>query len=198
MQLLYRLNSNSYFPIHTTGQWREEAIGIVMCPQCSSVDLSRFPEPIDIVLNDYPTGIVGGGVFFTGVSIFHTNLIRQMQDVLPQSEFALGRCLDADGRLIEEFLTCYSRAFIVRRGQVGSRYKVCTGCGAIETIARMPHYIPRFYLSHLHVYMDRVCRMYLSDTLVRSLDFSQWPDVDLKAVPIQDDVVDGQHLPLDP
>ncbi len=65
-------------------------------------------------------------------------------------------------------------------------------------IAREITHTLRVYLGEGRVYMDSFGWMYLDEELANQLDFSSWPDVELRQIEIRDLPLDGQRLPGDP
>jgi len=110
MRKLLEICSNHPDPIHATRQWRRQAKGSVICFECNKVLRNRFPQPIDVVLREYPAHSIGGPVWWTGVWVFHLRFIEQIREHM--TRFTFGRCLLEDGTVVEEYVTCYSRDYI--------------------------------------------------------------------------------------
>lgn len=196
MKNLVRVVSNHPESVHTTREWLQKAYGTILCPECNSISQSQFPRQIDIVLSKHPDHRITGGVWWTSVRTFHRDFINQICEHI--SDFVTGKCFDRDGMLIEEYVTCYSKNYIVVRGRAGSNYGICAQCNTVNSQGNAPHYIPRFYLTDSRIYMDSSCDMYLDEELSLELDFSSWPDAELDVIPVRDELADGVHLPIDP
>ena len=197
MKNLLRLVSLSEDPTHATAEWRSQAIGTIFCPMCHNIKNSVYPKSIDLILEDIPDNSIHDPIWWVGISIFHIGLIEQ---IVPYFlDYVLGKCFDSDGNLVNDYVTCYSKDYIVVRGVEGSKYKICPECGVVDSIPGLaPHYIPRFYLTESRVYMDSSYDMYLDEDLALGLDLSRWKEYEFDTIPIRDDVLDGQHLPIDP
>jgi hypothetical protein len=197
MKNLKMVCSNHPDPIHSTGEWRRKAYGSILCKECHLLNRNIFPEPIDVTLNERPQFRITGGVWWTGVRIFHKSFLEQIKEKI--EDFVIGRCFDKDGNLITDFVTCYSKDYIVIRGQKGSKYEICNECNTISPIPGInPHYIPRFYLTNSLIYMDSDCSMYIEENLAKKINFTPWTDLEFETIPIIDKPVDGQILPIDP
>ena len=198
MNKLLLLGSTNPDPTHATNQWRAQASGSIVCPQCCKLLPSWHPKPIDIQLSEYTPGTVSGGVAFTSVRIFHRELIRQIFDYLT-NEFVLGKCFDENNNHVEEYVTCYTRSPIVMRGNERSEYRTCSICKAIWPNGwEGKQYTLRSYLSNARIYQNYSSAMFIDEALCEQLDLSLWNDVDLKTIAIRDEPLDGQHLPCDP
>jgi len=131
-----------------------------------------------------------------GIRTFHRDFIDQIRDHL--ADFALGRCFDPQGNLIEEYVTCYSRDYFVTRGNKKSQYRTCPSCDTTYNDGwEGRQYVLRSYLTDAQVYMDVFCSMFLDEDLALQLDFSAWPDLELDPIAIRDKPIDGQQLPCD-
>ena len=197
MKRLFRITSNHPDPTHATNQWRSQASGSVVCPQCCKLLPSWFPRPIDIQLSEFKENSITGGVAFAGVRTFHREFIRQVFDYLTD-DFVLGRCFDEAGGLVEEYVTCYTRRPILIRGNKNSEYRTCPACKAIWPNGwEGKQYILRSYLSDARIYQNYSSTMFIDEELSEQLDFSLWDDVDSAPIDIRDEPMDGQHLPCD-
>jgi uncharacterized C2H2 Zn-finger protein len=202
IKTLVELTADDEHYIHTTARWRDqEGEGKVYCPKCGGLYHNRFPEPIDIVLSEYPDPdkSIGGPVYFTPISIYHRDFIYRIREYLPETEFALGRCFDIEGRLIEDYITCYSRKYLIVRSGPGSEFKLCPECNNVRRMRYAPpyEYIPRFYLTDARIYMKANCRLFIDEELALQLDYSPWP-VKFQSYRVLDKAIDGQRLPIDP
>jgi uncharacterized C2H2 Zn-finger protein len=196
---LLQLISNNPRPVHTTGQWREQkGEGKIYCPKCSSLYRRRFPQPIDIILSHQPEGTIGGAVYFTAISVFHRIFIEQIREHLPEKEFSIGRCFSVEGDLIKDYVTCYSRKYLIVHGGKGTEYEVCPVCDSVRRMKfTRPANIPRIYLSDARVYMDRSCNMFFDEELALGLDYSPWPGAKFQAYPVEENILDKEGFPDD-
>ena len=196
MNTLYNISTNHPDPIHTLPAWGEKAVGKIMCPICKSIKRSWYPKPIDIVLQDNPDHRLCGGVCWIGVKIFHKDFINQILPYL--NAFVCGKTLGPDGKVIDEYVTCYTNKRIVVRGGKGSEYNTCDECGTWSKGFVEPQYVLRDYLTDARIYQDRHSSLIIDEKLANELDFSPWPDADLEPIAIVDEPLDKQHLPFDP
>jgi hypothetical protein len=183
-------------PLHANVAWKDEAFNVYLCPYCRNVKRSFYPNPIDVVVEDRPSGIYDP-VSFTGLKLFHINFIMQIKDKL--KDFVLGECYDTSGNRIPEYVTCYSDKYVIIRGTDKSRYKICPECGTVSPMGwYAPPYIWRKYLSEEQVYQTSSCVMLLDEELALNLDFSPWKGLmEFDLIPVRDEPIDGQHLPID-
>ena len=198
MKNLLLLVSLHKYPIHAEADWRSKNMGKLICRTCRRIKRSKvYPGEIDVILSDYPGDIITGAIWWTGLRLFHVDFINQIRACFTGCIF--GKCYGPDGNLVKDYVTCYSKDYIVVRGVEGSKYKICPECGVVDSIPGLaPHYIPRFYLTESRVYMDSSYDMYLDEDLALGLDLSRWKEYEFDTIPIRDDVLDGQHLPIDP
>ena len=137
-------------------------------------------------------------VFYTPLSVFHRAFIEQIRAYIPETEFSVGRCFYAEGGLMEDYVTCYSRNILIVHGGLGTQYEACSFCGSIQRRkCTRPDNIPRKYLTDAHIYMDRNCRFFFDEALALQLDLSAWPGIKFEAYPVEDNVLDGDGFPID-
>jgi hypothetical protein len=102
----------------------------------------------------------------------------------------------SDGQVLDDYVTLYSRQYILIRGNKQSKYVVCSECGTVR-----PHgwhgrqYVLRSYLTESRVYQSPFNELCIDEELALKIDFSSWPDVDLETIEIRDEPMDGQELP---
>jgi hypothetical protein len=197
MNKLVKIMTNHPDPVHATSEWRWKFKGKLLCSECLRINCSGFSQTFDVVLENHPGHRIEGGVWDTGINIFHVNFIEQLYDYL--SEYTIGRCLDKSGKVISDYVTCYGKSYILVRGDKKSKYWTCKTCGAIAQSGWSgPQYVLRSYLSDSRIYQDASCRMFIDEELASQLDFSPWPDAELEPIAIRDEPIDGQVLPIDP
>lgn len=178
--------------------WLSEAIGTVLCRQCKGINRVRYPAAVDVCVQSVPSHMTTGLVFRTGISLIHVSLLQVLRPYL--QDFVLGRCLNAKGQVIEEYFTCYSKSYIVRRGGKGSRYRICPECGTISSQPdRYPPYVLRRELQEgQSVYQHGGCFLHVTEELAARIDWRGWRNVMLEKVEVRDVPIDGQRLPGDP
>lgn len=193
---LIRISTWISDPIHATRHWRNQERTRLICPQCGNCRRDLYPEPLNVELKQWPSLRLSDGVVFGGMDIFHRDFIGQIRKYL--DDFVFGKCFGPDGRLIDEYVTCYTRERIPVRGGKGSKYRICNTCGAIPSGYIEPRHVLSSYLYGASVYQDYQTAILVDEAIVKSLDFSKWPDADLQKVEIRDEPLDEQHLPCDP
>ena len=183
-------------PIHATKRWRDEERPRLVCPQCESIRRDLYPAPLNVELKRWPSLRLCDHVVLAGMDIFHLDFISQIREHL--TNFVLGKCFGPDGRLIEEYVTCYTRTRIVVRGAKGSEYRICNTCGAIPSGYMEPRHVLSSYLYGASVYQDYHTALLVDEAIIQSLDFSKWPDAELQKTEIREEPLDEQNLPCDP
>jgi len=197
MENLLILISSHPDPIHATKQWRKQARGGILCPECTSIRRSQFPTPVDIVLRERPEQTICEPIWWTGVSIFHRDFIEQIRKHM--GRFTFGKCFLEDGTVVEEYVTCYSRDYIVIRGTAESEYGICSTCGTTTSMGHFPHCIPEFYLKYGPIYQDGSGNMLIDEALFCEMELSPWRGLfEFDRIPVRPEPLDGQHLPIDP
>jgi hypothetical protein len=183
-------------PIHATKRWRDEERPHLTCPQCERIRRDLYPLPLNVELKKWPNYRLCDYVWLGGMYIFHHAFMNHILEHL--GSFVLGKCFGPDGRLIDEYVTCYTKARIVVRGAEGSKYRICNTCGAIPSGYIEPRHVLNSYLYGAKVYQDYHTALLVDEAIIEDLDFSKWPDAELKKVEIREEPLDEQNLPCDP
>ncbi len=190
------MSTNHPDPVNVTGSWRNEATGVIFCPDCASILKTHWPKPIDIELYGDPGYRLESLICWIGLCIFHRDFLQQIRSHLKR--FVMGRCFDREGHLDERYQTCYTNSTIVVRGNKDSKYWICKLCNSVSPNGWYgKQYTLSQYLTQDMVYMNASGIMYLDQELADTIDFSPWPDVNLKTIDVLDQPKDGQVLPLD-
>jgi hypothetical protein len=196
IERLIKISTNRSEPVNAAGEWLRDAKNEILCPECRKIKDGWYPNPINIVLFEPPTRRIAGGVWGTGLSIFNVDFIQQIKPYL--DGFVIGKCFGPDGRLLQEYVTCYSRHWILQRGDKQSEYWICKACEVIyQSGWSGPQYTLRGYLTDARIYMSSGGRMYIDDKIASKLDFSPWPDVVLKRIKVCDKPQDGLMFSID-
>jgi len=197
IKTLIEISTNHPDPVHATPEWRQKAYGTVICPECHRINRNQFPCPCDVVLLNHPGNRIIGGIWYTNIEIFHINFIEQIDKYL--TDFTLGKCLTSKGDVIDEYITCYGKDYIIVRGDKTNQYRICGTCNMISSGGwNGPRYILRSYLKDYYIYQSSFGSVFLVEDLASRLDFSPWPDAELKPIAVRDKPIDGQILPIDP
>lgn len=196
MKELYQIGTKVTDPIHSTKEWKSQAVGKIICPECNSIDRIWYPKPINVQLRFRPSFRVNDHIWFYGIEIFHRNFVEIIDEYL--NSFVIGKCFDATGKEIKEYLTIYTNKWIVIRGEQGSDYRICNRCASISRGFVGKYYTLKDYVNEGHVFQDRYSCLYIDEVVKDKLDLSPWPDAVLEPVPVLEDPLDDQHLPCDP
>ena len=90
MRKLLKLSTNHPDPVNATSDWRRMAYGTILCQKCHKVYRNKFPRPINLVLYSHPGHRIAGGVWWTGIDIFHIGFLNQIREYL--ADFVIGTC----------------------------------------------------------------------------------------------------------
>ena len=199
MSIIYEITSNDEEWLHTTKEWRRFERDNYKCKNkaCNKLERNLFPKSIDAVIKKVPMQrLVCSGIFDSMANIYHVDFISQIR---PHMEgFVFGKCFLPDGTVVKDYVTCYSKDFVVIRGSIGSSYIECAECGNIVGHpAKEPRYVLRRYLKERKVYQDAIMSLYLDEDLAMKLDFSPWVKTELEPIPICDKPVDRRRLLCD-
>jgi hypothetical protein len=188
---LVKIGTNHSQSVIMTGKWRLKERGIVFCENCESIICTRFPKPIDAEITPHPKNCIQVKIS-GGISIYHTDFIAQIRKYM--DKFSIGKCHLPNGRVVEEYITCYTDTYIVERGDKQSEYDICDKCGSIAPAGWSGRqYTLRSYLTD----EDAFNELYIDGELALQLDFSPWPDADLETIDVRNEPMDGQKLPCD-
>lgn len=188
------------------GNWVRSVEGNGVCPLCLRINRGLFPRPIDVVLNTHPRqGQPCADIEGMTIRIWHRQFLSRIQDHL--DDFSLGHCWFQDGTELADYATCYSRQWIVVRGNRYSSYDICSGCGAISSRSTPgPEYILRRYLSSNKVYQDSGGMLYFTPEIAERFKFRGWSYEELheaedylflEPVSVRSKPADDQTLPGD-
>lgn len=197
MPVLYRLGTTNPESVRPTNAWRVAEYPKMACRECNTIHRSLYPQVIDVVLTQKPSRRICGNVFGVGIYIVHRDFIGQIKPYM--NGFVSGQCYWPSGKMIQEYMTCYCKDWIVCRGEAGTHYTECSVCGMVYSSGEIgPRYTLRRYLSDKRIYQDAFCDLYLDEELALSLDFSRWSDVKLELIEICDVPIDHRRLICDP
>jgi hypothetical protein len=195
MRTVLRVVSKGDCAPNAQHRWLEQARGRILCSYCGKINRALYPDPINIGLTEVPDGTLTH-VWYIGIRVFRRDFIRRLEPHM--TDYVLGKCYDENESLIRSYVTCYMQKYIVVRGQKGSDYELCPECNAVRSSGTAPHYVPLSYVKDGLVFMDSSCNIYIDYELCRKLKLDDIRDVEFDTIPVQERVVDGQHLPIDP
>lgn len=194
MKNLIKIGSKEDEAIFASRKWLTSEKGISYCESCGRVNRTQFPVPYDIELSIVPMHRISGVVLWTGLKIYHKEFIDQIRDYL--GDFTIGKCVLDDGSVLEDFMTLYSRRYILIRGNKKSKYRTCQECGTVMPIGWYGRqYALRSYLTSSRVYQNPFNGLCIDEELALQIDFSPWPDADLQTIEIRDEPMDEQDPP---
>jgi len=186
--------SNHSHSIIADVEWLDGARGSSLCHKCKAIDRSKYPTPVAVVVRAIARGLHFGPVAQSGVFIFHKRLIDDIW--LHLADYVIGECRDARGPT--DFVTCYSKKYVVLRGNATAQYPICAVCGSVFSDFGPAPYVMARDLMGGGVYQDVQCVIMLEDEVVRCVDWKRFPDRDLRPVGIRETPLDGRRLPGDP
>lgn len=178
----------------TTKNWLALNSGKAYCQSCAMVNRRNFPVPFDLTLSNIPEHQIAGHVFSTGFHIYNKMFIDQIKEYI--GDFTIGKCFSTDDELVDEYVTLYSKRYILIRGNKKSKYETCKKCGTVSS----PYwygrrYVLRSYLTESRVYQSPFNDLCIDEELALEIDFSPWPDVNLETIEIRDEPMDEQEPP---
>lgn len=197
IETVYELTSNHPDRVREDPEWSLE-FPPGFCPWCRNIDRSRYPAPVDVGILEIPERITCGIVYPFGAYVFCASLVERLHEDLVASGFVFGKCLDSDGDVIEDYVTCYPKDYIVLRGNAATKYYICEECGAVDSTVHGFPYVLRRQLTDATIYQRTSGRVYVADEIAMDVDWGQWPDLELRLTRILDKPIDGQRLPGDP
>ncbi len=184
--------------------WLQESEGVVWCASCRALKREHYPNPIACVLRSDPRGEWSIGIpFRIDVPLYRTALTDQIRDDLQASGFVFGECLCGHSRLLDDYVTMYTRDYVLLRGDKDTITKVCPLCGAVWTdlvtvYAGRPAYVMHHQLSGARIYQGRGGKLYITQELVHRIDWTLLPDIRLSCIEVRRVPLDGRRLPGDP
>jgi hypothetical protein len=176
-----------------------------LCPECLHVDRSRYPQPFDVVIESLPASLEEPHLKeIRQVSLFFANIPftiwrRDFIDTLREemSGMVIGQCVLPDGSEVSEYVTCYSKNYVILRGNRQSRYRICPRCGCnASEIHNSPWYLLSKDIQGGPIYQDSECRLYVDPEIqVRHPFLTKQFNISLVWTSVRDAPVDGQCLP---
>lgn len=140
--------------------------------------------------------MICSGVAFSMGRIFHLDFIEQIKPYM--KGFVFGKCYLPDRTIVKEYVTCYTKDFVILRGAPGSSYIQCEQCKTVVGSPKGPAYVLRSSLKDHRVYQDAIQSLYIDEELAMSIDFSRWPRTELEQIAIRDRPIDKVRLISDP
>jgi len=199
MRYIYKVTSNDEEWLHTTKEWLRYERDNYKCKnkECYRLDRSKFPGPIDTVIKKTPKQkMICSGVAFSMGRIFHLDFIEQIKPYMKR--FVFGKCYLPDRTIVKEYVTCYTKDFVILRGAPGSSYIQCEQCKTVVGSPKDPVYVLRSSLKDRRVYQDAIQSLYIDEELALNIDFSRWPRTELEQIAIRDRPIDKIRLISDP
>jgi hypothetical protein len=181
-------------PLFPDERWLSKATGREICPRCKCVDRSHHPAPVEIILENKPDDEMGGLVETTGITVWNKKFIEKLARFQPR--LAVGRCSLRGGKIIDEYVTCYTKRCITIRGNKQSKYQICPQCGTIiSNVEPGPKYVLEKDLDDSDLYQDAFCHFYVTEKVVDNFrDYSQ--NISFKAISVRQNPADGHPVDL--
>jgi hypothetical protein len=196
---IYRLEAqyDDGHPNEPDDAWWREVVLKASCSYCVGAQVKG--DAFDVELEEVPEAVTS---FVCGcVCLFRADLVRALGARL--RGHVRGKCyLVRDGRrrLIREHVTYYapvSRQLVIRGGPP-TKYRTCKRCAQIDrTTWHAPYYTLKRYLDRRSVYQDSEGRLYITRSLLESVDWSPWEDAVFEAIPVLSNPLDNRTLPVD-
>lgn len=195
MNTLFELSTNHPDAALESREWLSTTWNEIRCQKCNGIGKSWHPRPIDVILAEHPGHKVCCFACNANFRIFHVDYIEQIRPYI--FSYVIGNCLLPNGKIIKEYVTCYTDKRILIRGEKKTRYGKCQVCGGLSCIPIGAKYTLRSYLTDAKIYQDYFSTHYIDEDLAMDIDFSPWPDAELEPIEIHDEPLDGHYLPCD-
>ena len=177
-------------PVFLYEEWLDTAYEKGLCPECHCIDRRFYPQNFEVVLDDVPEGQVSALIENTGITIWRRDFLGILSEYM--DGFIFGDVYLSDGTFLEDYATCYSKDYIILRGNIQSRYYRCSTCGTVTSKVKPgPQYVLRRYIKDSLVYQDAYCRMFLTEEIARSLNMDDFENVGLEPILVRDIPPDG-------
>lgn len=165
-----------YEPLDINSAWLEADQGKNVCPECLTIKHDHYPLPMDVAVADEPDGRVSVPLQKTNITIWRRDFLELIWEFMP--DFVLGRCLLPDGSEDSLYCTCYSNKIITVQGNQFSRYEQCPACGIkVTKVISGFKWISKSQLKgDLMVYQDEKGSLYVTEGVIRSIDFGPYYD----------------------
>jgi len=172
-------------PVMPDNSWLRTMLDDIICSKCLSIDRSQYPRPFNVVLTEMPSRRTCDVIAGTSITLFHKQFVSLFSSDM--QEYVFGCCFSSDGSLLNDYVTCYSKHYIMLRGNQHAYYWKCGCCGKIHSEPKNgPRYVLRHDLSNSMLYQDARCCIYLTESLAMNLYLEQWDDIKLIGVPIRE------------
>lgn len=177
--MFYEITSNHKDPVYTPMELYQRLKGSVLCEYCNAIRRTMYPKPYDIVLGNRPSvgHRINGFVTHSNIKIYHIDFILQIMQHLDSYGFVIGKCFSENGELVPNYVTCYHKSYIVRRGK-GVKYKVCEHCGSVRYYPLWGNnqYYTKGEVKDMKIVQDLSGGIHLKQDIFENIDFSLWSD----------------------
>lgn len=179
-----------------TSDWRQKAVGPILCGTCVRIHSAVYPMPIEPHLRQLSGKRSVEGIGHGGPTIMRNDLVALLKPFMP--EFVWGRCFDKNGDLIKTHNACYTKSWIWIRGGTGSHSRGrCPECDRPRYTRKGDPYVLRRELnSKAHVYQDGINTVYVTEHIRDLIPWRQFSDIELFPIDVLDEPTDG--LSCDP
>ena len=157
MQPLFQLGTRVEEQCHASPEWKQIALGTVLCPECKVVRPEWHHRPVDVAVRPAPRKAAFVHLWWKGLKVFRRDVIKVLERYM--EDFVIGTCTDENsGALVEDYVTCTTRNRIVLVGNEYSQYNECGACDAkwLKTARQPALYLKVEDIPVLgrHVYQD--------------------------------------------
>lgn len=195
--MLVWVSSSDTSGMAPTPQWRDEALGQIVCRRCGRLDRRWYPKQVDIHFLEHEDGPILLAGFRTPLRAFRRDFIDQIRPCM--RDFIFGRCYDNKGREVKRYVTAYTKNWLVEHRDESTKYVRCPECGIFNSnVVLPPGYVLRHELPPGPVYQGCAGALYLDVDLADRVDWSPFPDVRLHRFEIRDTPLAGWRSPDDP
>ncbi len=196
--MFYEIMSNHKDPVYTPRELYQRMKGSVLCEYCNAILRTMYPIPYDIILGNNPSvgHRISGFVTHSNINIYHIDFILQIKHYLDYYGFIIGKCFNENDELIPNYVTCYHKSYIVRRGK-DIKYKVCGHCRSVRYYPLWGdnQYFTKSEVKDMKVIQDLSGGIHLTQDVFENIDFSLWSDCKFISTEVLDVEPDSCEFP---
>jgi len=183
-------------------EWVRSVAGALFCTQCKKLKRSGYPEPVDAWIREIERNISIHGLCDMRLGLIHVRLLERLRPFM--EGFVFGNVYrvkdpeDTRGRLLASHRTLYAdRIIFPRPSKDVQNHGDCPECGLIRLGGKQKYFVLND-LANRHVWESTLSCLYVSQTVVDAIDWSEFKDLELRPIPVLDRPLDNLRLPGDP